>query len=259
MQYDETIFGGELSKTWDRLRLQVSAKSDSDAYDTAETPTGTPVFLQFRNVDVFTVTGRLEYALTPDTSVFVDVIGNDHVYNSRRGDPSNFLRSSHGYEFAGGVSMDLTNLVRGELSIGYLSQSFQDPRLPTEGGLGARAQVVFFPSGLTNITLDGSRTYEESPLAQAPLYLASNVGLRVDHELLRNVLLFARVSYEQDAYVNLARTDKRPQAELGGSYQMNRWLTWKLDYRHLNSSSVGVDAGGGFKDDRVSLTLTARL
>ncbi|HEY2592630.1 MAG TPA: outer membrane beta-barrel protein, partial [Chloroflexota bacterium] len=114
-------------------------------------------------------------------------------------------------------------------------------------------------SGLTNITLDGSRTYEDSPLAQAPLYLASNVGLRVDHELLRNVLLFARVSYEEDAYINLARTDKRPQFELGGGYQMNRWLAWKLDYRHLKSTPVGADAGLGFKDDRVALTLTARL
>jgi hypothetical protein len=259
VQYDEIIFDGQLSKTWNRLRLQVNAKSDSFAYETAETPAGVPVFLEFRNVSVYTITGRFEYALTPDTSVFGEVIGNDHVYNSRMGDPSNFDRNSHGYEFAGGVSTDLTSLLRGELSLGYLSQSFADPRLPTEGGLGARGQLVFFPSGLTNVTLDGSRTYAESPLPQAPLYLTSNVGLRVDHELLRNVLLFGRASYEEDAYVNLARTDKRPQVEMGGSYQMNRWLAWKLDYRHLKSSSVGVDAGAGFKDDRVSLTLTARL
>ena len=259
VQYDEIIFAGELSKTWNRLRLQVNAKSDSQAYDTAATPAGAPVFLQFRNADVFTIAGRIEYAVTPDTSVFFEVIGNDRVHNSRMGDPTNFDRNSHGYEFAGGLSTDLTSLLRGEFSIGYLSQSFQDPRLPTEGGLGARGELVFFPSGLTNITLDGSRTYEDSPLAQAPLYLASNVGVRFDHELLRNVLLFARASYEEDAYVNLARTDKRPQLELGGSYRMNRWLAWKLDYRHLKTSSVGVDAGDGFKDDRVSLTLTARL
>jgi hypothetical protein len=259
VDYDEIIFNGQLSKTWDRLRLQVNAKSDAYAYDTAETPTGTPVPLQFRNDDIYTITGRLEYAVTPDTSVFVEVIGNNHAYNSRLGDPSTFDRNSHGYEFSGGLSTDLTSLLRGEFSLGYLSQSFKDPRLPTEGGLGARGQLVFFPSGLTNITLDGSRTYEDSPLAQAPLYLASNVGLRVDHELLRNVLLFARVSYEEDAYINLARTDKRPQFELGGGYQMNRWLAWKLDYRHLKSTPVGADAGLGFKDDRVALTLTARL
>ena len=65
VQYDETIFEGDISKTFNRVRLQLDAKRDAYAYDTAQTVTGAPVVLEYRNDAIYTITGRAEYAVTP--------------------------------------------------------------------------------------------------------------------------------------------------------------------------------------------------
>jgi len=65
---------------------------------------------------------------------------------------------------------------------------------------------------LTTVNLSASRSVQEPVDITASGYLSSNVGIRVDHELFRNILLSARAGYGQDLYKGASRTDNRANA-----------------------------------------------
>jgi len=79
--------------------------------------------------------------------------------------------------------------------------------------------------------------------------------VQVDHELLRNLVLTAQLSCAEDDYQNYSRTDKISSEGIGALYLMNRAITAKLNYTHLNQDSSGADAGPKFDIDRILATL----
>ncbi len=257
VQYDRTLFSLEGGQAFNRIRIEAAFDYSYVSFYNAETPENVFVQQAYRDRALYAGRIRAEYAVSPDTSIFVEARGNDRVYPSTLGNPSTYLRASHGYEFDTGVNFDLTQEVRGQVAVGYLDQLFKDPRLPTTDGLGARGQIEWFPTGLTTVTLRGQRELADSALAATPILTDSSVGVEVDHELLRNVVLVGRFDYGSDDYHGISRTDTRPSASLGANYLLNRLLTLKVLYTYLSQTSSGAQAGGAFNDNRILLTLAA--
>jgi hypothetical protein len=263
VEYRQTTIYLAGDRTFNRLKL--SGRLDWVKYDYLDAAGNFPQDDQDRQVTL--ITGRADYALTPDTAVFVEVTGNDRNYRLSSsplidGVPEfpNFVnRDAKGIGGLIGANFEIAALVRGEIGIGYQRQDYKSDVFHDYSGLGARAKVEWFPTQLTTVTFTGSRSVEDAALAGASSYLATNLAVRLDHELLRNLILSASGTFGDDDYRGIDRTDKRYGLGLSASYLMNRRVGLTLAYSHFKNDSTGLDVNpvyAHYSVDRVGLTLT---
>lgn len=256
-QYDLATFGLIGEHTVNRLRFQGRYGFQRFDYQSPPRIGGGRVEQTYRDREINTVAGRIDYAVSPATALFFEVTGNKRDYDAP-GTATQVNRDSDGVQFLGGANFELGALTRGEVAVGYLKQSFDDPRLEKVDGFGARAQVEWFPTQLTTVTFNGSRTVEDSATPGTGGYLSSNVGVSIDHELMRNVVLNARASYGEDEYDIINRRDERQSAGISATYLLNRSIGLTASYAYDRRDTVkGV--GTDFKQNKIAATLTAQF
>jgi hypothetical protein len=215
-----------------------------------------------RDRELTIYTGRADYAVSPDTAFFVQVAGNQRDYRLSATPsvlatyPGFQNRDSKGVEVLGGANFELSAVARGEIGVGWVKQSFDNPLFSDISGFGARAQVEWFPTQLTTVTFTGSRTIEDAGIVGASGYLSTNVGAQVDHELLRNVIISGQASYGNDEYKGVDRHDKRYVAGVSATYLLNRSVGVTVGYNHFKQNSSGAAGSGSFNVDKVGATLT---
>lgn len=241
-------------------RLKLSARGDLRQFDYEDGVTlgGVVVDQDNRDRTVSSLTGRGDYAISPATALFVQVTGNTRDYDTAT---SVLLpaRDSDGYEILAGSNFEVGAVARGEIAVGYITQEFDEAVYDKIDGFGARAQLEWFPTQLTTVTATGSRTVEDAGIAGAGGYLSSSVGVRIDHELLRNVLLNGGLTVSQDEYEGIDRTDDRFQASIGGTYLLNRTLGVSVSASHFKQTSDGAGAGSDFDVNRLSVSLVTQF
>jgi hypothetical protein len=241
-------------------RLKLSGRADVRTYDYEDALTVFNVIVDQDNRDrtITSLTGRADVAISPATALFVQATTNERDYETAASiiQPA---RDSDGYEILAGANFEVGAVMRGEIAAGYISQDFEDVSYDDIDGFGARAQLEWFPTQLTTVAGFASRTIEDSGLSGSGGYLSTAVGARVDHELMRNVLLNAEVSLSRDEYDDIDREDERFQASIGGTYLLNRNLGVSLSAGRFEQTSDGLGAGAEFEVNRVTATLVAQF
>jgi hypothetical protein len=201
---------------------------------------------------------KAEYALSPDTSIFVDGSYNDHHY--RLTPPASALnRNSHGTTVAVGASFDLSHLLRGDVQVGYLHQDFAAARFGSVSGLSAQGRVEWFPTELTTVTLTGSRGIQDAAASGSATYVAEIASLQADHELLRNLILVGRVGLENDKYEGVDRKDSQTNAYVGAKYLLNRLAAVNFGYSYLDQTSSGRAPGPKYTVNRFTVSTTLQF
>lgn len=245
------------TKDLNRLRLSTRVDYAKFNYEDTRSLVGT-IDQDYRDRTQTSLMGRADYAVSPDTALFLEVVGNKRDY--RLDKPVVALtRDSSGVQVLAGANFELGAVTRGEIGVGYLKQDYSDPSLKDVSGFGARAQVEWFPTQLTTVTLTGARTVEESANLTSAAYLSNNVGVKVDHELLRNVLLTASVAGGKDEYQGIDRNDKRLNAGLSGTYLLNRNVGVTVGYTYAKQTTSGLQKGAAFEVNKVGATLTLQF
>jgi hypothetical protein len=255
IQFDSTAVNGQLAHTFNRLRL--SARVDYQIYDyfNGQTPTGVLVFERNLNHEVATYTGKAEYALSPNTAVFLTGAYNNRTYDLGPSDPHVFYNSnSDGYNIAGGINFDITHLMRGEVQLGWLDQRFKSPLFRPISGLSAKGQVEWFPTQLTTVTATALRAVGDSGIIGAAGFVNTTGGLQIDHELLRNLILTGTASYTNDKYNGIGRNDNIWGVGASANWLLNRRVGLTLAYQYANQQSSGALRGPQFSDNRVTLS-----
>ncbi|MCA3717250.1 MAG: outer membrane beta-barrel protein [Brevundimonas sp.] len=243
-----------------RGRTKLSARADIRTFDYEDGRTLGGVVIDQDNRDrtVTSLTGRGDYAVSPATALFVQATANTRDYDTAT---SLLLpaRDSDGYELLAGANFELGAVARGEIAAGFISQEFDAAVYDKIDGFGARGQLEWFPTQLTTVSATASRTIEDSGIAGAGGYLSTSVGARIDHELMRNVLLNADISLSSDKYEGLDRTDDRFQYSVGGTYLLNRNIGLSVAASHFEQTSDGAAAGVDFDVNRLTLTLVTQF
>lgn len=266
-EYTSAYGGVGFSHQFNRLQIQgdvVFRNYDFDAYKNA---LGGTTNQDYRDYDRVDYTGRADYALPKGGIVFVEGGYNERTYDQDTTITGvTISQDSDGYRALIGTRLDLTNLLSGEVAVGYMSQDYSDPRLSDATGFAARADLQWFVTGITTIGFGGSREVQESGIFYNPTgttvgggAIVSSVYGRVDHELLRNVVLSGDVAFRDYDYKSFDRTDERIEAGVGVDYLMNRTLRFGLGYRYDDRTSDGLAAGDDFTANRLILSVTARL
>lgn len=199
------------------------------------------------------------YQFKTDKRAFVTVAWDETEYDQEI-DRNGYNRDSSGYSLSGGLDFTITNLLTGDVSLGYYERDYDDPELQDVDGVGFGAGLTWVPTQLTTVRANVSSSIEDSASATASGYFRTLYALRVDHELLRNLQLTGRLSYSDSDYETVldapagSRTsDKVWRAGLGMNYFINRWM-WvgaSYDYQYLNTNV----ANDGYKVNRAWLVL----
>lgn len=228
-------------------RLRVTGRLDDKDFNYKDQ--GSTLFNQnTRDRNELSYGAKAEYAVSPDTAVYATATGNKKDYDTNL---AAFDRSSDGYVVGVGANFDLSEVMRGDIQVGYMKQSYDQAAFKDISGFNAVGNVEWFPTQLTTIGINGSRTIEESVAPGSPGYISSNIGASIDHELLRNVLLSANASYGKDAYEQVDRDDKRTNFSATATYLLNRRVGLFLTYNYLKQESSGAQSGASFKDNKL--------
>jgi hypothetical protein len=251
--YDLTELNAQLATTFTRVRFSVRVDDQIYAYQNGQTATGAVVFEQNQNRSDLTVTGKAEFAVSPDTALYLTAAGNDRTYDLNP--PAvPYTMNNSGYEVNFGANFDITHLVRGEVQLGYLSQTYTSPLFKPINGPSAKAQVEWFPTQLTTVTAIVTRSVGDSGVPGAAGFLATNGSLQVDHELLRNVILTANVYVGYNQYNGVDRNDELYGAGVSANWLLTRHIGLNLAYLYSDQSSTGTAKGPSFQDNRISLS-----
>lgn len=257
VQYQQTGTGIAAKLTGTKLRGQLAVNADTLTFFDVRTFGGTIRDQRSRNQTLLRVTGRGEYAASPDTAVFVQ-----GGYIRTRYDialaPGIANRDSNEVSVLGGATFDLAALVRGAVGIGYVRRSYESPRYRDIGGVAAEAQVEYFFSQLTTFSLNLRRTVQDSAFNNSSGYFATAGALRVDHELLRNLLLNAQAAYEVDKFPLDTGTIHITRFSGGARYLANRSLGFGFLLGHDKRSSSGAVGLGAFNETRGLLSVVVQ-
>ena len=248
------------TQRFNRLSLSVGGIFKQYDYDDVSKVGGGSINNDDRDRDESEVYVRVGYLILPDTryEAFVLASYNDRDYDAAVDDaPSSVNRDSSGYEIVGGLRIELARKIFGDVFAGYRSQDYDDGLLDTISGPSFGAALTWNATGLTTAKLDIKRTIEETTQIGASGYFATSIGLSVDHELLRNLLIGAKANYAVNDYEGISRQDDHYGGHLYGKYMLHRnfYATLTYDYRQRDSNLSGDD----FTKNLIMLKLEAQL
>ncbi|WP_428151334.1 outer membrane beta-barrel protein [Caulobacter sp.] len=249
IQFDQRSAYLGATRAFNRVRLTGSANRDNFSYDDGRTAAGAVISQKFRERDITVMTGRADYALTPDTALFTKVTHNTNNFKTA---VSGVDRDSKGAEFLVGANFQLTNVLRADIGVGWLKQDFKGAAFKDISGYSAGGTLEWFPTQITTVTLNTERKLQDSGLVGSAGALATHFGGQVDHELLRNLILTGSVGRDKLNFVGLDRDDKRTTFGASATYLLNRGLGLTAGLSRMEQSSKGLLKGGNFNVNKLS-------
>ncbi len=193
-----------------------------------------------RDRSVYRYSLRMGYEIRPDIDAFVQPEAQRRDYDNKP-DDDGVIRDSREKRIAVGLQGALTGSTYVEILGGNIHREYDDPRLDNDVLPWFEGRLVWNPSGLTTFTLNGLREFDETTIAGAAETISTRVGLRVDHELRRNLLLYVNSFVESEKYSGIDRTDDTVQVSLGARYLVNRSFQIALDARQRSRDSNAIN------------------
>jgi hypothetical protein len=233
---------------FNRVSLVASQKFTDLRYSNTTSLSGTPINQQFRNRTEHRSAVRLQYDFNGDIQTFGEVTYTRSIYRFATVDQP--LRSNNGVRVIGGINLKITPLIRAVVGAGYEQRIYDIRSYRTLRGLALDARIEWLPTELTTVNLRASRKSEDAINANSPGFFNTTLRARVDHELLRYVLLFAEITSERDSFIAIDRRDKQFSARAGATYSLGRHFTLQPSLTYITRSSTGLEQGQSFKDVR---------
>jgi len=237
-----TIDTFDLAYTYRPNRLIVRPRVTLDRFDFDDTRTTTGVINNDdQDRDVTTADLRLGYNVSADYALFLQG-GIDSVDYDEQFDNEGFERSSEGYNVVFGSILGFSDITFGEAFVGYRSRDYDDPRYQTIDGPTFGIDLTWNVSGLTTVNGFGSQRIDPTTIIGAAGIDTTTLGVNVDHELLRNLILGLTFSTSTEDFDGIDREDDILHFRLHGNYLMNRYLSLKFGYDYQKRDNSGADA-----------------
>ncbi len=209
-----------------------------------------------RDRNDFRIGPRFSYEVSPSLTAFIEGSYLDRQYDSSV-DENGVDRNSQTYEALAGIAFDLGTTMTGEIAAGAFHTEFDDPNFDGVTQPAVEASLSWNVTELTTVTGRASREASVTTQPGSSGKIVSRVALRIDHELLRNVLVGAQVDFRNENYEDSDRVDNRVDLQIGGSYLVNRNVSVSLGYQHRNRMST--DDTEDFSENIVRLGVDLRM
>jgi hypothetical protein len=243
VEFDRTELSASAQHQFSRFRVTGTVGQTEQEYEGLQ---------NFRDFDETRLTGRVEAEVTPRLGLMLEATTDERDYDNTP------PLSSEGQTFLVGATINFTDLMKGEVAVGQFEREYDSGT--TTDGLAASAELEWYITRLTTITLNARRNAEDVVGATVAVpYVETRYGGRVDHELLRNLILTAGIQFGQREYEIIDRDDDYMYAEAGADWLINRRLVLSGRYLRDEVESDGLNAYRDYEEDRFTLGLGIRL
>lgn len=230
LRYRPGRFGFELAGTYGRYTFDPTRLIGGGIYNNRD-----------RNRDQYEATAKVSYEFSPGYAVFLRGAYDERRYDTAAGQ----TRNSKGYRAEGGAEMFLTHLIQGEIFVGFADQRFK--AYPHVKALDYGARLTWYATSLMTFHLTAARSFDATTVAGASVSDDQSLGLSLDYELLRNLIIQAHGDFTDSRYVGTPRVDKLFEAGLTAKYLLNRYMAANAGYSWQHR--ISTVTGQGFTDN----------
>jgi len=209
----------------------------------------------FRDSDEINLQGRVAYAVSPALAVFGRVKYLDRTFESNTLPQS---RDQDGMIYDVGASFDVTNLIRGEIGLGYFERSFDSGAFQNVDGFSVDGSVDWFVTPLITVGAKARRGVEVSALLNSPAFIDTGLSAAIDYEYRRNIILSAGAEFNEEDYQVIDRKDERKIFYVNGEYLMNRYISASIGIEQQSLNSIGESAQTDFDKTRLVIGVKFR-
>jgi hypothetical protein len=212
------------------------------------------------DVTIYQAALRGNYEIVPNYQAYLRYAENLRILPITV--PGGVSFDSLGYRVDAGLQILPAGVIYGEIYAGYLIQDFHTASLGSISAPDAGGRIVWNVTRLATLTFTGLRTVVQSNSTLSGTgsgYLSSSGAMNVDHELLRNLLINANASYENDAFQGVSRTDNLFSAGAGVKYLLNRNLYLGGSFTYQQRISGGTAATTPYTQNILMLRLSTQF
>lgn len=239
VEYDKLtgVLGGTYKPN--RFSIGLTGTVDDYTYDSNENINGTTTSNDGRDRTETKGEVRFGYEIQNGYEAFIKSSVNDRNYDktATSGPNAGVNRDSSGYKVQAGIAIDLDRLIRADLGVGWMEQDYDNPSFKDVDGYSADARIRWNITELTTLRALASRTINETTTSGASSTVGTALGVGVDHELLRNLILNADAKYYESDYQGINRTDDKYTYSVGADYKLNRNLYGGVKLTHETRNS----------------------
>jgi hypothetical protein len=233
-QYESLGAGVGARYRTDRIQIEGSANTVERDFNEES---------DYRDMTDNSLFARASYAISPDVAVFVQGRHSEQDYDLP-GTVNNPNRDGKRMNVQVGASFELQAPFRGEIAVGSVKDEKDDPAWADVDGVSVDGRLQWFPTQLTTITFRANQGVTDPGNIDYASAERLSYGVRVDHELRRNIIIFGDVGFTKYNYesVDPAAADPEEQYtdyEVGFAYKINRRMHAEFSYRLHNQESSG--------------------
>jgi hypothetical protein len=230
VSYGETL---GVAQNFNRLQLSLRGSFDRTVYQDAEQSDGSTLALSTENYNDYGVQGRVAYELSPSITPYVQIMGDLRRHDDYV-DFSGFARDSNGIGGKGGAQFDIAGIFKGDLSAGYESRTYADPRLPGVAAPTIDGSLVYGFTPLTTITLKTGTNFSETTNTGTSGAVTHTASLQIAHAFTQQFTLTGTGTYQHDDYIGGTPhiTDNFYTATLGAEYKLTRSIVLLASYKY---------------------------
>ncbi len=224
-----------------RVQLTLRGTIDRFIYNDAITNDGTVLSQSGRDYNAYGGRLRASYELTPGLRPFVEVALEQRRFDQRV-TSAGTLQGSTTTTYRVGSTFELTRLLTGEISAGYLKRNNLDPTFGDIAVPVIDASLVWTASALTTIRFTARSVIDESFTTGAAGIERRDGAVELEHAFRRWLIGTARFAVGQDTYRGTTRLDRRMVASLGLVYRASREMQIRGEIRRESLQSNTADA-----------------
>ena len=167
-------------------------------------------------------------------------------------------RDSDGERYRAGVSFGNTGQkLRGEASIGWGTQRFDDPRLASIDGILVDANLAWRPTALTSFLWTARSEFGDATAVGASGQRSITSGLEARHAFRRYLIGTAGIRWTgTDTFGSSPTVENELLLQLGAEYFLNREVTLFSRYQHTHFTTS--TAGGNYDADEFRVGVRVR-
>ena len=187
---------------------------------------------------------RGSYEMFPGYSAVLEGGADIRTYDDPV-DRAGFDRSNEGRILRAGIGVDISQLVRGDVLIGYTQQDYDDARLSDPSGLSIKASFNWTPSRMTVVVPSLERSVYETTTAGASGMVRTGGSLTIRHELQRNIVLTALGSLHNDLFDGTDREHWTYDSRLRAIWALapEYYVGGEIGYRKRTANNPGQEFG----------------
>ncbi len=243
-------YGGSagIAHSFNRFELAVKGTAERTVYQDSDLTDGSTSSNKDRQYNLYGGVLRGGYELLPGVKPYVEVAADTRVHDLEV-DVYGYQRDSKGLSGSIGSTFQLSRVLTGEVSVGYLRRKYDDPRFDTLTGLIGNASLIWTVDALNIVKFTASSTVGETTVPDVSGVLYRDALVQFDHSFRRWLIGTVKLGIGLDDYQNspsatfIQREDKRYSAAAGLTYKFNRSLQLKGEVQQywLRSNVAGGD------------------